>query len=144
MAEVRTAQRAPQRRQIFTGTNKFDIDESRKPADMAYKWARKTIGGLPDEENMIMCDLNGWTPVPAERHPELAGRLAEKGSAIVRGGLQLMEQPQEYQDEARQMDRFEAKHTLEQQVQRLGLQSRRNGAKGIRRTVEAIDAEIVE
>ena len=39
-------------------------------------------------------------PVPANRHPELAGRNAKETEAIVRGGQMLMEQPKEYEKES--------------------------------------------
>ncbi|HWG71255.1 MAG TPA: hypothetical protein VN692_17695 [Steroidobacteraceae bacterium] len=144
MNDVRAEQRTPQRRMIFTGTNRFDVDMSKKPAGSAYKWLRSTIGGQEDPENLVMAEMNGWTPVPAERHPELAGLSAKKGSAIVRGGLMLVEQPAEYAKEAREMDQFQARHTVESQIQRLGLQARRNGAKGISRTNDVIGGEVVE
>lgn len=91
-----------------------------------------------------MAEMNGWTPVPANRHPELAGRNAKETEAIVRGGQMLMEQPKEYEKESREMENFEAKNSLEEQIQRLGLQARRNGARGIGRSLEAISGEIVE
>ena len=137
--------RAPQRRRVvYTGTNRFDLDMSRKPKDMAYKWLRVTVGGQEDPENKIMAEMNGWNPVPAERHPEVSGLSAKKGCSIVRGGLMLVEQPVEYERESREIDEFNAKNTVETQIQRLGMQARKNGAKGISRRNEPIDAEIVE
>ena len=143
---IRSPQRAPQRRVIYTGTNRFDFDKSKIPPDKAYKWARVSAdsgGQFKDVENQIMCEMNGWVPVPAERHPELAGMRPDKGAPIVRGGLMLMEQPKEYEQESRDMEKFEARNTLEEQIQRLGLQARRNGARGIKRTMDQIDGEVI-
>jgi hypothetical protein len=139
----RLPQRPPQRKTIYSSANRFDFDMDRKPPHMEYKWARKTLGGQEDTENMIMTEMNCWTPVPASRHPELAGRGAKDSDSIVRGGLMLVEQPIEYAKESRDLDKFEAKNHLETQIQRLGLQARRNGARGISRTVEPI-TEMVE
>jgi hypothetical protein len=55
----------------------------------------------------------------------------------------LVEQPVEYAKESAELERFEARNHLETQIQRLGLQARRNGAKGISRTRDVIDAEVV-
>lgn len=143
MPENRTIQRPPQRRMIYTGANRFDFDKSKIPPGQAYKWLRVTIAGQEDDENRIMAEMNGWTPVPANRHPELSGLSAKSDQAIVRGGLMLVEQPKEYEEESRNMDKFEARNSLEEQVQRLGLQARQNGARGIRRSIEPIEGEIV-
>lgn len=142
--EVRSPQRAPQRRMIYTGTNRFDFDRSRMPAHMEYVWRRVSVAEKPDTENAIMAEMNGWTPVPANRHPELAGHNATATQQIVRGGLMLMEQPKEYAQESREMDKFEAHNNLSEQIQRLGLEARRNGARGVKRTMEPVAAEIVE
>lgn len=141
MSGNRAELRAPQRIIRHAG-NRFDVDLSKVPSGMVYAWRRKTVGGLDDKENMINCDLNGWRPVPADRHPELAGPSARAGEEIVRGGLLLMEQPAEWQAESREMDRFAAFNAVESQVQRLGLQARRDGISAkITRRQEKIDSE---
>ncbi len=143
MTEVRPPQRAPQRRVIYNGTNRFDFDKTRIPPELAYGWKRIALAGQEDSENMVMAEMNGWEPVPANRHPELAGLRATASDVIVRGGQMLMQQPKEYEKESRDLDNFEARNTLEEQIQRLGLQARRNGARGIKRTMDQIDGEIV-
>lgn len=140
MGDARVPQR---RRMIYTGANRFEFDISQKPPGMAYKWLRVSCGGMEDKENIIMSEMNGWTAVPAKRHPELAGLRARETEAIVRGGLMLVEQPKEYEKEAREQEDFDARNTLETQVQRLGLQARRNGTRGVRRTMEPLDSEEV-
>lgn len=143
-AEIRAPQRLPQRRVIYTSNNQFDMDLSRKPADMAYRWSCMKVGDREAEQNIIMTELNGWTPVPANRHPELAGLRAQAADSIIRGNLMLVEQPIEYERESRELERFEAQNTLEQQVQRLGMQARRNGTRGVARTMEPVVGEIIE
>src|SRR4029079_10464326 len=92
------------------------------------------LAGQEDEDNLIIAEQNGWKPVPASRHPELSGqrKAAENpDAAIVKRGLMLMQQPIEYYEEAREMDKFAADNTIEQQIQRLGLQARQNGARSV-------------
>lgn len=139
----RQTQRLPPRR-TFSPANRFEFDESKIPADMAYEWKRVTIGGKEDPENMILCEQNGWEPVPAERHPELMGARAPAGSSIVRGGQMLMQLPKQYKQEAIADEKFVARHTVEEQIQRLGLEARQNGARGIKRTMDRIEGELVE
>lgn len=139
----RTSQRAPQRRVIYTGTNRFDFDKSRIPEGMTYAYKRVTCGGMEDTEHQVLCEMNGWTPVPGNRHPELTG---SRGSElpIIRGGQMLMEQPTEWAEESRNLDNFTARHTLEEQVQRLGLAAKKSGAgRGIKRSMEVVP-ELVE
>jgi hypothetical protein len=134
-----------QPRQVFTPANRFDYDRSKIPPDMEYQWKRVTIAGKEDPENMILCEQNGWTPVPNERHPELVGARAPAGEAIVRGGQMLMQLPKQYVDEAVADEKFTAHHTVEEQIQRLGIQARQNGAKGIKRERRvAVEGEVVE
>jgi len=144
----RQQQRLPQRlppRQVFTPANRFDFDVNKIPPDMVYEWKRVTIGGKEDPENMILCEQNGWTPVPNERHPELVGARAPAGEAIVRGGQMLMQLPKQYKEEAVADEKFTAHHTVEEQIQRLGIQARQNGAKGIKRERRvAVEGEVVE
>ena len=142
--ETRSAQRAPQRRHIYNPSNEFDFDKSKIPPHMTYVWRRQTIAGMEDKRNMVRAEMNGWTPVPASRHPELMGSRATDSESVVVSGLMLMEQPKEYAEEAREMETFEAKNSLEEQIQRLGLQARRNGARGIGRTMEPLKGDIVE
>ena len=139
----RTPQRPPQRRVIYSGSNRFDFDKSRVPQGMAYAWKRVSLAGQEDTEHQILCEMNQWTPVPGNRHPELTGSRGTE-APIIRGGQMLMEQPAEWERESRALDEFTARTAVEEQVQRLGLASRRNGAgKGIKRSMEAVP-ELVE
>jgi len=123
----------PGRLQIRTPGNRYDIDTSRIPPGMHYEWKRKTFMGSEDIEHLVNLDANGWTPVPAERHPELSGTRLQAGAEIVRGGQMLMERPKEITDEARELDGFAAKHQVASQMQRLGL-SRQMG-RGIKKSI---------
>ncbi len=92
----RSEQRAVQRLSIRTPGNRFDLDESRIPPGMHYEWKRKTFLGREDVEHLVNLDANGWSPVPAERHPELSGTRLQSGSEVVRGGQEVAIGPDRY------------------------------------------------
>lgn len=134
----RSEQRVQQRPLVIrTGSNRFEFDRDVIPDGMDYEWKRKSMFGAEDIENMINLDQNGWSPVPADRHPELMGRRAVVGGEIVRGGLMLMERPVEITEEARELDTFAARSQVAQQVQRLGLEGKRAAGKGIKTSYDA-------
>jgi hypothetical protein len=144
-APFRPIQRSQQRVQqrplvIRTGSNRFEFDRDMIPGGMCYEWKRKTMFGAEDVENLINLDQNGWVPVPADRHPELMGRRATVGGEIVRGGLILMERPEEISEEARELDTFAARSQVAQQIQRLGLEGKRAAGKGIKTSYDHPDA----
>ena len=144
MPEVRSPQRLPQRRVIYTGANRFDFDKSKIPPNKEYVWRTFSVGGQEATEHQIMAEMNGWTPVPAQRHPELSGSRAKENDVIIRGGLMLMEIDKEYAMESRAEEKFNARNTLEEQIERLGLQARQNGVKGgAHRSMDTISGEIV-
>jgi hypothetical protein len=128
----RSAQRPSQKLTIRTGSNRFDFDRDLIPAGMTYEWKRASIFGQEDTENLISLEMNGWTPVPADRHKELMGKRATQGGEIKRGGLVLMERPAEVSIEAREMDTFAARHQVAAQIQRLGLEGKRAAGRGIK------------
>lgn len=143
--QVRAEQRPPQRERIYDSINVFEYDARKTPHGYRYEWKRCKLAGMEDEDNMIMAEQNGWTPVPASRHPELAGQRraqTEPNAPIIRRGLMLMEQPEEWYRQSQTLDKFKADDNLESQIQRLGLQARRNGARGIARTRDQMDIQV--
>lgn len=122
MANNREPQRDMQRgRRANTGpARRFEMDQGSIPDGMDYNWKRITCKGETDTEHQIECAENGWTPVPAERHPEKAGRNAPTGSMIVRGGLVLMERPSQLTKEATVEDERNATDQIRTQFKRLG------------------------
>lgn len=133
----RSEQRVGQRLVMRTGSNRFEFDRSLIPNGMTYEFKRFSMFGQEDKEHLVDLEQNGWTPVPAERHPELSGRRAVAGADIVRGGLMLMERPTEITDEARELDTFAARHQVAAQVQRLGLEGKRAAGKGFKTSYDA-------
>lgn len=79
------------------------IDPERIPAGMVYRWIRESIRDLPDDARLAEMSKKGWTPVPADRHPERAfsdffGRLERMHNYIYHKGLILFERPKELDD----------------------------------------------
>jgi hypothetical protein len=132
----RSAQRTPQRIVIASAGNRFDVDLRKRPQGMTYEWKAQTIMGFELLEQQIMQEANGWTPVPAERHPELTGSRGAKGGIIKRGGQILMERPNEITAEARELEDFAARYAVGSQLQKLKLSGHRAGGKGIKKSYE--------
>lgn len=118
----RTPQREKQRGRQPVTQDQFHVDHV--PAGMSYEWKRVTFGGKEDIKNQANAARNGFTPVPASRHPELVGaRVAEeKGdSAIIVDGLMLMERPIELRREADAEEKANARSQVVDQATRLKL-----------------------
>lgn len=119
---TRSDQRRPmRRRKNMAQTDQLYVDQAKVPEGMTYEWKRKTYWGKEDRKNMILQDENGFTPVPAKRHPEIVGQTANPEGEIEVGGLVLMERPKELQDEARQEEQRGALKDVQTQMQRLKL-----------------------
>lgn len=126
----RSAQRSASHIHIVTAANRYEMDLTRKPPGMDYGWKVRTVLGQENTEALVMQDLNGWVPVPPDRHPELSGRRIKTGQTIERGGLVLCERPMELTEESREMERFAAGNQMASQIARLGLDSKTNARKG--------------
>ncbi len=81
------------------------------PDGMEYYWVRESYMGQVDTFRMVEMKRKGWSPVPAERHPELVfedffGNLSHVKGYIYQKGLILCERPIEYgKIEREQIDR---------------------------------------
>lgn len=149
-APQRAPQRLPQRPVVRTNLTRFVVDA---PAGKVYNWKVCTVmGKTPSEmglsaqewgraeEAQINYEANGWTPVPAGRHPELAGRRAAPDDNIVKGGLMLMERDKGLDDEVKEIDEMEARAAVANQLLRLRLSGHRAAGKGIKTNYEAAQA----
>lgn len=82
------------------------IPPERIPQGWVYAWARDThfkSGEHPDHTRMPNLLRKGWTPVPAENHPELVppdvlGRNAHMRGYIYRDGSILCQRPKHIHD----------------------------------------------
>lgn len=141
---AREAQRAPMR-QIIRGTNKFALNESKIPPDRAYQWVATSILGQPVTDDLSVACMNGFTPVPPERHPELmVGRGEAKGDHILRGGQILMERPIEIHRQSEDEDRAIARAQLQGQRERLMLDGFMAGRSKISRSYAPADPDIID
>jgi len=80
--------------------NEFHIPEEDVPDGMSYQWNNYTVFGMQNPQYDSYMAMQGWTPVPADRHPHLVP-VGHKGHIVVKGQI-LMERPVEYTREALQ------------------------------------------
>ena len=138
--------RKPTRVVIRTAANRFGFEGELTPPDgMDYGWKVMSVLGKPATEDMTNWRLNGWTPVPAGRHPEFTGTSPDSQEEIVRGGLCLCERPVEITEQSRQMDRQAAVDQVNTQLERLQLRARDTQSQRVtklNRVVEAITDDV--
>lgn len=116
---------------IRTAENRFDVPLDEIPSGMDYGWKVKTVNGQEAREAMINWRLNGWTPVPAGRHPGFSGEPADSQAVIERGGQILCERPMELSQQSRGMDRDKAKDQVRSQMDRLAGRARNTGSERV-------------
>lgn len=90
---------------------KLAWDAQKIPADKVYRWVAESIQGVPDPENVASRLTNGWTYVPADRHPEIP-LLDPTSNVIKRGGQVLMERDRSIHEEDLEMIRRENEDIL--------------------------------
>jgi len=76
------------------------VDPRYIPDDVEYRWIRCSTLGVPDTSRLPEMNRQGWIPVPASRHPDMAyedplGRLTHTKGIIFNKGLILCERPKE-------------------------------------------------
>lgn len=94
---------APARGRRYKGDempNKFHIPSEQIPLGQSYQWNNYTVFGQEQHAYSAFMEMQGWQPVPAERHPHLVPK-GYTGPIIVDGQI-LMERPQELTNEALQ------------------------------------------
>lgn len=128
---ARAPVRAPQRVIIRTAENRFDIPLDEIPSGMSYEWKVKTVYGKEACEQMLAWKLNGWTPVPAGRHPGFTGESTDSQAEIERGGQILCERPLEVTEMVRDMDRERAREQVQAQMDRLNGRAKETGSQRV-------------
>ena len=81
------------------------------PDGWDYQFKLKSVMGQDDIDRIRQHEMNGWTPVPLSRHPELIPK-GWTGDTIEVGGLVLMERPKLFTDEAREDERRAAREAI--------------------------------
>lgn len=124
---ARTEQRTPQRQPQETvklgdydEDNPFHIDAAIIPEGMSYEWKRNTIRGKEDSQYQAKLRQKGyWSPVPASRHPELAGFGVSGDQPIIIEDLMLMERPIELTEERQRRNERKAKQQVSDKLAEL-------------------------
>lgn len=117
--------------QIRTAANRFEIEHDRIPEGMSYQWIATTVIGKDNREELVAMQQNGWTPVPAGRHPELTGAKPDDETPIERGGQMLHERPAEITDMVRDDEAEAAAEQMDTQLERVAAKSRGNQASRV-------------
>lgn len=101
-------------RRTTSSTDPFYVPDGIADPGWTYEWKRHTTLNQEDPGYAAELRMNGWTPVPAERHP---GMWAPEGTVgpIIRQGLMLMERPEPLTKEAREEQRKAARQALASQ-----------------------------
>jgi hypothetical protein len=103
---IRNENAKPPRVEFYDGVDgPFHIEANEIPSDMEYRWARAEIEGREDSDNIDTALMEGWQPVPAERHSRLTLSLnknAVKPDFIRRRGHILMERPKHIGEQFRE------------------------------------------
>jgi hypothetical protein len=91
------AERRPPISEVGADLGQFHIDGAAIPKGMRYEWKTEFVLGQHAREQLTQNLRNGWSPVPADRHPELAppplpGHAAD--TVIRAGGHILCERPE--------------------------------------------------
>ena len=81
------------------------------PDGWDYQWKLKSVLNQDDNDRIRQNEMNGWEPVPLNRHPELMPK-GWKGENIEVGGLILSERPKLFTDEAREEERRAAREAI--------------------------------
>jgi len=112
----RDADWANRSRNIKGHVDYFDMVKHEVPPDASYEWKRYSLWGKEETQSLVIYQENGWTPVPADRHPA----LPKVGDCIIHEGMILMERPKHLTQEARAEDRVAASEAMRMNVQKVG------------------------
>lgn len=121
--EQRIAQREPKKDIVlgdYDEDNPFYIDPAIIPEGMSYEWKRNTIRGKEDAQYQAKLRQKGyWSPVPASRHPELAGFGITGDQPIIIEDQMLMERPAELTEERQRRNERKAKQQVNDKLAEL-------------------------
>lgn len=122
----------------------FHIDNELIPAGWTYQWITSQVIGKSQKISHFM--QNGWTPVPASRHPGLFMPLDYEG-AIEQEGLMLVERPKVLTDDARREEMDRARNLLRVQNDQFrpklpGARSQPGTGLRAKRTIEGLPPDV--
>lgn len=115
-AAARTMRSSRARRQERArAQSRLYIDPKKIPNEFVYQWKREAVLGAPDPNNITENLITGWSPVPADHHPELVPPPfpgAKADTLIRRGGLILCRRPREDVEQDLEDLRIENEETI--------------------------------
>lgn len=115
-----TISEGPIRGRRYKGTdmpNKFHVPVEDIPVGTSYQWNNYSVFGKGDPAYDSFMEMQGWTPVPADRHPHLVPR-DHKGPIVVDGQI-LVERPQALTNEALQEELDKARGEVRMKEEQL-------------------------
>lgn len=119
---ARAAKRAAELRQhlgeLDDGTDDFYVDPDSIPDGWTYEWKRHSTYGQEDPAYQVQLARDGWTPVPASRHPEMMPYNTTE-QTILRKGLMLMECPTEIVQERKAIELRKARDQVRHKEQQI-------------------------
>ncbi len=74
------------------GRDKYFVDPNAIPDGWTYEWKTHTVVGKENPQYQVELQRSAWTPVPANRHPEMMP-TGFGGATIDIDGMRLMERP---------------------------------------------------
>lgn len=101
------------------GTDRFYVDPYSIPDGWTYNWKRFSTYEQQDTANQIKVKRDGWTIVPAGRHPDMMPQGTDPNDMIMRDGLVLMECPTEIVNERHAIDLKRARQQVAFKEQQL-------------------------
>lgn len=113
----------PTWRRVTESDDPFFVDPSLIETGWTYEWKRYTTLNQPDPSYYAQLGQQGWTPVPAERHPGVFLPPDAVGP-VTRGGMILMERPLVLTEEAR-------REQYQRAIDRLRIANRQHGQVGV-------------
>jgi hypothetical protein len=108
LAEKRAAEIMEALGDDIDGTDEFYVDPASVPSGWSYEWKRHTILNKEDPSYQVDTMRRGWTPVPANRHPEMMP-TGWSGDTIDRKGMRLYERPATVTDHFKARDLSKAR-----------------------------------
>lgn len=126
MREMTSQERADARAAEILGTGelldhtaKYELPFDIEPDGWSYEWKAMSVSGKLNDQHINNLRQNGWSFVPASRHPDLVGQLKGTTEIIERDGQVLMERPRQITDMVRERDRQRARAQVRSKEQQL-------------------------
>lgn len=105
--------------ELDEGTDRFYVDPDSIPDGWTYNWKRFSSFEQQDTANQIKVKREGWTVVPAGRHPDMMPQGSDVNDMIIRDGMVLMECPTEIVNERHAIDLRRARQQVMYKEQQL-------------------------